>query len=145
MTEQPSGQGRSRRPASVTWLVLLVFILALAHLFGVIDVTRRWSLYRAMETALPVLAIAGLDGLWAAIWAALGGGLWACREWARQGTVVAVPAYMLLAVGQIVLFARSPYAHDRLPFQLALAGVISAIVLFWLTRPGIKQVFGTFD
>ena len=143
VTEQPFRQKRHRRPASVTWLVLLVFILALTNLLSVIDITGRWNLYRTLQTSLPVWVFAAMNGLWAAVWATLGGGLWVCREWARRATLVALPVYMLLSIGQTLLVARSSYSHERLPFSIGLAVLISVIVVLLLTRPGIKQVFGT--
>jgi hypothetical protein len=145
MNEQAPEQKRSRRPAGVTWLVLLVFILALAHLLSIVDIFRRWDLYRTLETSLPVWALAGLGGVWLAVWSMLGGGLWTCREWARRGTLVAVPLYGVLAIGQTLLFARSLYAHERLPFAAGLAVIASLVVILLLTRPGIKRVFGRHE
>jgi len=143
MAGQTSQQTPARRPAGVTWLVLLVFILALTHLLGVIDVIERWNLYRLLDMSPPIWVFASLDGVWTVVWISLGTGLWTCREWARRGTLIAVPIYMMLAIGQTVLFAHSPYAHDRLPFRIGLAGFVSVILALVLTRPRIKQVFKT--
>jgi hypothetical protein len=60
-------------------------------------------------------------------------------------TLVAVPLYGLLAIGQTLLFARSPYAHERLPFAIGLAVLASMVVTLLLTRPGIKRVFGAHE
>ena len=145
MSEQSAEQNRPRRPARVTWLALLVFILALAHLLSIVDVIRRWDLYRTLVTSLPMGVLAGLSGIWLVVWVVLGWGLWTCREWARRGTLIAVPLNGLLAIGQTLIFARSPYARERLPFAIGLAVLFSAVVALLLTRPEIKRVFGAHE
>lgn len=141
MSPPNTASGSHHRPASVTWLALLVFILALTHLLGLVDVIQRWDTYSSLSSMRSLWVLAALDGGWVIAWTVLGGGLWGCREWARRGVLVALLVQVTLEVGGTLLLVHSPYVRHRLPFSIGLGVVFMIVIAYRLTRSHIKRAF----
>ncbi len=132
---------RWRRPASVTWLALAVFVLAMANLFGAASGITRRALFATLDLALPLWAIVATAGAWGIAWLALGWGLWRLRPAARPATMLAFALYALMEFCQQALFAQGGYERGRLPFVAAMSVLAAGVAIFVLTRPGVRRAF----
>lgn len=139
-TLQPDALAR-KRPASVTWLALLVFLLAGANLAEAAVIMARWSLYASLNLSVSLWASLGLGILWGISWLVTGAGLWGLQPWSRWTTLILFPAYQLSQISLPALFAQEAYTRHRLPIMATAATVLYALVILILMRPRIRQTF----
>lgn len=132
---------RRKRPRAVTWLAVLVFIVGVANLLGAYGLATRWSVLANLELTLPPWALLIPAIVWGIGWLVLATGLWRLLPWARWATLIAFPLYEVMLIGRQVVFARDVYARGRLPFAAGLAVAVTAVVIFVLTRPRVRQAF----
>ncbi|HOA23478.1 MAG TPA: hypothetical protein PK801_08195 [Aggregatilineales bacterium] len=133
---------RSRkRPRVVTWLAVLVLIVGVANLLGAYGLASRWRVLTSLEMTLPPWGLLIPALVWGVGWLVLAWGLWRLRPWAWWGTLIAFPLYELMLIGRQVFFVRAAYARGRLPFAAGLAVAVTALVIFVLTRRGVRQAF----
>lgn len=139
-TLRPDAPAR-KRPASVTWLALLVFLLAGRNLAGAAVTLARWSLYASLNLSIPLWASLGLGIVWGLSWLATGAGLWRLQPWSRWATLILFPVYQLSQIGLPALFAQEAYTRHRLPIMATAAVALYALAILILMRPRIRQAF----
>ncbi len=132
---------RPRRPFIVTVLALAVLILSAVKLAGVYAGLTRWSTLASLSLSIPLPILMALDGVWGIFWLGVAFGLWRCAGWARRATLVAFPLYTLATIVQQAIFARGTYERGRLLFVTGALILLSALVMFVLTRPRIRHAF----
>lgn len=130
-----------KRPRVVTWLALLVLLLGVANLIGTWGLLVRWQVLTLVDLSLPLWALLVPAVVWGVIWPVIAMGLWGLRPWARLGVLIGFPLYELILVGRQVLFAQGAYSRSALPFKAAFALLLTASIIFVLTRPRIRRAF----
>jgi hypothetical protein len=130
-----------KRPASVTWLALLVFLLAGANLAAAAVIIARWSLYASLDLSVPLWASLGLGMLWGVSWLVTGAGLWRLWPWSRWATLILFPIYQLTQIGLPALFAQENYTRERLPIMATAVVLLYALIILMLMRPHIRLAF----
>ncbi len=130
-----------KRPAAVTWIALLVFLLAGANLAAAGRIIARWSVYASLGLEVPIWVPLVLSAGWGGTWLIVSGELWRLKRWARRAALVLFPLYELTMIGQPLLYAQGAYTRGRLPLIVAAAIALSALVLFILTRPHVRRAF----
>ena len=131
---------KQKRPPLVTWLSVAVLILSLANLVAFVGGLMRQSLLLSLNLSLPVWWLEGFAAIWAGIWLVLAYGLFRMLPWARLGTMIALPLYGLMNLGQVIFFARGTYERLRLPFVLVSTVLLTGVMLFLLSRMQVRQV-----
>ena len=134
-----------RRPLSVTWLSILVFVLGLMEWTRAATLFTRRSLLVELDVSLPLLyAIVSAAG-WGGVLLAAGVGLWRLAGWGRWLALAAVTGSQAQAWLDRVLFARSDYAQLSTGFALGVTLIV--LVLTWsiLWRPVVKKRFEIRD
>jgi hypothetical protein len=123
----------SPRPWLVWALSLIALLTAAINLRLALDQSLNADDYRALGVSYPPLLRSALALAWGIGFAAVGIGLARRQAWARRGLLVLVSNYGAFGVLWIVVYARSDFSRDRLPFQIAVtAGLIAAVA--WITR-----------
>ena len=130
-----------KRPASVTWLAAIVFLLALTHLGSVPYALTRWNVRATLNTSFPMWIRIGLSGLWGGMWLALAGGLWSLRRWGRRLTLFLAPAYAVYMIGWDLIFVRGTYERGQVGCAALLALAGTGCVSIILTRPRVRRAF----
>jgi hypothetical protein len=130
-----------KRPAYVTCLAAVVFLLSTVNLASLYGSLVRLPVLSRLDLALPPWVIALSGGLWGAGWLAAAIGLWGMRPWAHQIVIWGLPAYMLMTIGQQVLLARGHYERGRLGFLAGASLLGVSLLVFLLTRPSVRQAF----
>jgi hypothetical protein len=122
-----------RHPWLVWGLSLIALLTALYNLLLALDQAINAGEYRALGISYPPLLRSVLALAWGIGFAAVGIGLARRQSWARRGLLILVSNYGAFGVLWIVVYARSDFSRDRLPFQIAVtAGVIAAVA--WITH-----------
>jgi hypothetical protein len=122
-----------RHPWLVWGLSLIALLTALYNLLLALDQAANAGDYRALGVSYPPLLRSVLALGWGIGFALVGIGLARRQSWARRGLLVLVSNYGVFGVLWIVVYARSDFSRDRLPFQIAVtAGVIAAVA--WITH-----------
>jgi hypothetical protein len=123
------------RPIGVTVLAVLAIITGVLSICGglgsffTFGVGLFSSLFGIGE---PAGLGAGLYGLlWGAITIIFGLGLWNLRQWARLGT-------LLLQVINLLYAFIALFTPPHVPW---VSAVIAVAILWYLTRPGVKDSF----
>jgi hypothetical protein len=129
------------RPASITFLVLLVLGLAAYNALGAYAAIQGYTVLRELPLSLPPAYLVGRGAVWALVFAVLSAGLWRLKHWGRLGTPSALSIYLALGWVERLVFAGSDYARSSALFFLALHGVCLAVVWAWLLRRPIRQSF----
>jgi hypothetical protein len=134
-----------RRPWLVWGLSLIALLTALYNLLLALDQAINAGEYRALGVSYPPLLRSALALVWGIGFVAVGIGLARRQPWARRGLFVLVSNYGVYGVLWIVVYARSDFSRDRLPFQIAVtAGLIAAVA--WITRwRRIRRAFKAED
>jgi len=124
------------------WLVaLLLAAIGAANLALVLDHARHADRYRALGVSYPPLLRAGWGLLWAIVLLTLAAGLIGRRSWAYRWTALVVSNYAALSVLWSIGFARADFARQRLPFQVALAAGLAAVLWWVMRRRDVRAVF----
>jgi hypothetical protein len=129
------------RPASVTILALAGLCLSAFNLLGVASGWERRTFLRALPLSLPPDYLIVSAAAWAVIFAALAMGLWRLKRWARLGALGASLLYAAQKWFDRVVFARSDFSRETLPFTLALTVLSLALVWGLLLRRKVRQSF----
>jgi uncharacterized membrane protein (DUF2068 family) len=129
------------RSASVTWLALAVFSLAGVNLGRAAYTLSQWPLLASLDLPTPLALSVVLGGLWGGILLAAAWGLWRLRAWGRRLTLIAFPIYQAWVVIWQFVFARADYARGRLLFVVVASLALTAVVVWPLTRPHVREAF----
>ncbi len=122
-----------RRPWLVWGLSLIALLTAVYNLLLALDQALNAGEYRALGVSYPPLLRSGLALAWGTGFAAVGIGLARRQPWARRGLLILVSNYGVFGVLWLVVYAKSDFSRDRVPFQIAVtAGLIGAVA--WITR-----------
>ncbi len=121
------------RPWLVWGLSLIALLTAVYNLLLALDQALNAGEYRALGVSYPPLLRSGLALAWGTGFAAVGIGLARRQPWARRGLLILVSNYGVFGVLWLVVYAKSDFSRDRVPFQIAVtAGLIGAVA--WITR-----------
>ena len=131
------------RPHSVTFLALLVLSIAAFNLLAVIGRVQVYTVLAALPLDVPPWALIAGSAVWGLVFAALALGLWQLRQWARLGTLAAVPLYLAQIWAVRLLFARSDYARVSAPFFAVAHLLLLALVWGLLWRRKVRQSFSS--
>lgn len=129
------------RPTSVTFLALAVLCLAAYHALGAAAAVQGYTVLQALPLALPPAYLLGRGVVWALAFAALAGGLWWMKQWARLGTPIACTVYVAAGWVERLVFAQSDYAQTSAPCFALLHGLALAAVWGLLLRRQTRQSF----
>jgi hypothetical protein len=104
-------------------------------------VIARRDVLSAVDATFPfeMIAISGL--VWGLAWLAAGIGLWLHKEQARRAMLVLPPLYVIASLGEQLWLVRGDYERGQLPFQITVSVLLVGIVLWGLTRTGIRLAF----
>jgi uncharacterized membrane protein (DUF2068 family) len=98
-----------------------------------------------LSTSMPMTLLAGASVAWGLIFAICSFGLWRLRPWGRVGTLVAVTLYHVNTWFNHIVFDRSDYAQQVLPFSIANTVVVLLAVWGFLNWPSIRRRFNEMD
>ncbi len=130
-----------RRPLSVTWLSILVFVLGLMEWTRAATLFTRRSLLVELDLSLSLpYAIVSAVG-WGGVLLAAAVGLWRLAGWGRWLTLAAVTGSQAQAWLDRVLFARSDYSQLSTGFALGVTLIVLALTWGILRRPAVKKRF----
>jgi hypothetical protein len=129
------------RPQSVTFLVLVALGLSAFNLLGAVSAGQRYTVLSQLPLSLPAAYLLASSAVWAVVFGALAVGLWRLREWARRGMLAAATLYVAVGWAERLLFARSDYARESLPFLLMFQAAWLLLVWGILLRRGARQSF----
>lgn len=129
------------RPTSVTILALAVLCIAAYHALGAAAAIQGYTVLQQLPLALPPAYLLGRGVVWAAVFAALAGGLWWMKHWARLGTPIALTVYVAAGWVERLGFAQSDYAQVSAPCFAALQVLGLALVWGLLLRRPTRQSF----
>lgn len=130
-----------RRPLSVTWLSVLVFILGLMEWTRAATLFTRRSLLVELDVSLPLpYAIVSAAG-WGGVLLAAGVGLWRLNRWGRWLALAAVTGSQAQAWFDRILFARSDYSQLSTGFALGVTLIVLALTWGILWRPSARKAF----
>ncbi|MBN1310881.1 MAG: hypothetical protein JXB30_05620 [Anaerolineae bacterium] len=132
---------KPKRPLFVTLLAVAVFILSVAGFTGLAVGLARRHIFTELNLALPFWLLLTSGGIWGIIWLGVAWGLWRLLSWSRRAAIVCFIMYQIMFIGQQGLFAQGEYERARLPFVIGAAVLLSALVIFGLTRPRVQQAF----
>jgi len=117
-----------QRPTGVAILAILSF---LGGLFGILGFTY----YTILSFVLLLINVASL---------ATGWGLWNLRDWAHPLALILQVVSMIM--DPLNLIAGSvDFGAGTIFTSMVIGWIISAIIIYYLTRPEIKEVFGVTD
>lgn len=133
--------GRSKRPATVTWLAVAVLFLAGVNAGRAGVPLAGWDLWSAFVLPFPLWLRMVLSGVWAVTLGSLAWGLWTLRSWARRLTLILFPLYQLYELGWRLAFVRSDYERGRLPFVVATMALATLFVVWILTGRRVRHRF----
>jgi hypothetical protein len=133
-----------RRPWSVTIFSLLVLLLG----SGVNLVRADWALRQAnaladlpLSTSMPMGLLAATSLAWGVAFAICSYGLWRLLYWARIATLVIVTLYHVIIWFNHIVFDRSAYARQVLPFAIVNSLVVLVAVWVFLNWPSIRPLY----
>ena len=129
------------RPTSVTILALAVLCLAAFNLLGAVSGLQRYAFLSHLLLSLPLPYRIGSRMVWSAGFGALTVGLWRLRQWGRVGTLAAFSLYAAQGWFDRLVFSRSDYARETIPFSLMLTVIGLAWVWGVLLRRKVRQSF----
>ena len=130
-----------RRPLSVTWLSILVFILGLMEWTRAATLFTRRSLLVELDVSLSLpYAIVSAAG-WGGVLLAAALGLWRLAGWGRWLALAAVTGSQAQAWLDRLLFSRSDYAQLSTGFALSVTLIVLALTWGVLWRPAVKKRF----
>jgi hypothetical protein len=129
------------RPHTVTLLALLVLSLAAINLLGLISSIRRYTVLSHLPLSLPAGVLAASAAVWAVVFSLLAVGLWRLKDWARRGTLLAVPAYLAQIWIERLVFAQSDYVRVSIPFYAGLHLLTLAVMWGILLRRPVRRAF----
>lgn len=116
-------------------------MLAAYNLLGAVAGWRRYTVLAALPLSLPPAYLIVASAVWGVVFGLLALGLWRLRQWARWGTLVALPLYLAQGWVERLVFARSDYAAESAPFFAALHAAALLLVAFILLRRKAGQSF----
>jgi uncharacterized membrane protein (DUF2068 family) len=129
------------RPKSVTLLAVLVSSVAAINLLGVISSVRRYTILSHLPLSLPAGALAASAAVWAVAFGLLAVGLWRLKQWARRGTLVAIPVYLAQIWVERLVFGQSDFLRVTIPFYAVLHVLTLALVWGILLRRPVRRAF----
>jgi hypothetical protein len=129
------------RPRSVTFVALLVLSLAVFNLVSVISVVQAYTVLAGLGLALPPALLAAASGLWTVVFGALAIGLWRLKQWARLGTLAALPLYLAQIWAERLFFGRSDYVRVSAPFYAVVHLLLLLLVWGLLGRGRVRRAF----
>jgi hypothetical protein len=118
-----------------------VFLLATANLIEAWQAWQDRSFLMSLGLPLPAGYWIAQGGVWAGAGLAATIALWTLKPWGRFLTLALVPVYLLRWLLENVVLGRSPAAEQSLPWDLAVLGVVAALVLAVLLDPKIADRF----
>jgi uncharacterized membrane protein (DUF2068 family) len=134
-----------KRPWSVTIFSLLVLLLG----SGLSLARTVWALRQAnaladlpLSTSMPMGLLAATSLTWGVAFAICSYGLWRLCSWARIATLVVVTLYHVNIWFNHIVFDRSDYARQVLPFATVNSVVVLAAVWVFLNWPSIRPLYG---
>ncbi len=130
-----------RRPLSVTWLSILVFILGLMEWTRAATFFTRRSLLVELDVSLPLPYAIVLAAGWGGALLAAGVGLWRLTRWGRWLALAAVTGSQAQTWLDRALFARSDYAQLSTGFALGVTLIVLALTWGILWRSSVKKRF----
>lgn len=130
-----------KRPLSVTWLSIGVLILAVANLLGVYAGITRWPVFSGLELSLPLWLLVVSYGVFGITWLIAAWGLWQLRDRARLAAMLLSVVYEIVILSRQFIFTEAAYDRERLLLTTIQAVLFVALVIFILTRPGVRQAF----
>jgi uncharacterized membrane protein (DUF2068 family) len=116
-------------------------MLSAYNLLGAISSWQRYTVLRALPLSLPPAYLIAAGAVWALAFGALAVGLWRLRRWAQWGTLAALGLYLSLGWVERLVFARSDYALESVPFYMGVQAAWLALVAFTLYRRRARQSF----
>ena len=116
-------------------------MLSAYNLLGAVSSWQRYTVLAALPLSLPPAYLIVTGAVWTVVLGALAVGLWRLRQWARWGTLAALPLYVAQGWVQRLVFARSDFAAESAPFYAGLhaAGLLLAAII--LLRRRARQSF----
>jgi hypothetical protein len=119
----------------------VVLLLAVVNGGKAAETLLHWSTLNSLDLSIPLWLVAGSGILWGAAWLVEAWGLWRAWPPARVAGIILVVLYPIHMLGMQAAFARGAYEHDQLPFVAITSALAAGLVVFILTRPGIRQSF----
>jgi hypothetical protein len=138
---EPLKLSHRKRPSLVTWLTLMVFIMASANVAAVAYGIVRWQVVSPLSLSAPLGVLLALRGLWGIAWLVIAGGMVMLKPWSRRILPFAFVLYEITIIGQQILLAQSAYSRIRMPFSIILALIGLALILWIVSRPRVAQAF----
>ncbi len=129
------------RPRSITLLALALAALAAFNLLGAAGAIRRYTWLSELGLSLPPAYLVATRALAGLVFAPLAAGLWRRQPWARTGTLIALPVYVIIGWIERLGFMRSDYARVSSPYHAALHIVVLAFVGWALLRRPARAAF----
>lgn len=143
MVKKPEA-ARVRRPASVTWLVVGVLIVAGIYLLRAVLAVRDWSFLASLPSVHPLyIFLTGL--IWTLVLLPICWALWTGHVWAPRAVQAAVIVFLVYFwLDRLLLYhSFQPDGIDTaLPFWV-LASIFGLALLFWMSgNKKAKAFFG---
>jgi hypothetical protein len=136
-----SKSSKPARPASVTWLAVVVLSIAIINLFRFIQALRLWDFLAGLLPIHPAYLV--LTGaFWAGTGLLLVGGLWLGKWWAPWLARLSALAYAAYYWFDRVVLSNPESRGSNTAFAASVT-ILLVIFIFWLfSRRKVKSFFG---
>lgn len=136
---------RSKRPRSVTWLLVLVLSFTGGNLLRLLAALEAREFLGRLPLSVSPFTIALSALFWAVTGCGVAWGLWQGAAWSLPVTRLASLAYAAYVwIDRLVLGANSLRSSNQ-PFALAATFILLGFVLWVLARSGVRAYFGEDD
>jgi hypothetical protein len=132
-----------RRPRSLWILCLIVALIGVINGYLALDQARHAGHYRDLGVSYPPLLRATLALVWGVALLTVAAGLFWRQPWARRWALIVLCNYGAFTVLWLVIYARSDFARERLPFQIALTVALVGLAGWVLHWRRIRAAFDT--
>lgn len=134
-----------RRPAGVTLLSAMVFVLSLLQWTRAVTLATRRPVLTGLGVSIPLTYAVVSAAVWGAVLLAACLGLWRMARWGRWLALASVTGSQAQMWLDRALFARSDYS--RLSAGFALGATLAVLAVTWglLWWPSVRKRFQIVD
>ena len=133
--------GKQKRPWYLTWLAVLVFLVAVINLLRFLGAIRQWQLLNLLPLSIDPLYMALSGAVWALVGLPMAAGLWLGWRWVWIGLQAAGLIFAIYYWIDRLWLAQASTLIDRWPFVLLLTISLLIYLFSSLWAPGARTFF----